>query len=153
MDEGARDRGALLLAAAELVDEMVRARREANEIEHLLGTGAALRERNALQQKRHADVLQYVHRRQQMKKLKHQTKSTPSIFRNFFVIRFMQRDAINVNFSGGRSIQPGQQMDERALAAAARSRYGNKFVPRALERNPVQRAHGAFATAVITRNI
>ncbi len=49
MDEGARDRRALLLAAAELVDEMVSARREANEIEHLLGTGAALRERNALQ--------------------------------------------------------------------------------------------------------
>jgi len=49
MNQGARDRGALLLAAAELVDEMVSARREANEIEHLPGTGTALREGNALQ--------------------------------------------------------------------------------------------------------
>ena len=53
----------------------------------------------------------------------------------------MQSKIADKNLAARGMIEPGQEMDQRALAAAARSADRDKFVPRDFERNTVERVH------------
>src|SRR6187397_2982277 len=50
-------------------------------------------------------------------------------------------------------IESGKKMNERALAAAARTADRDKLVARDFERNAVQRVHGALAARIFATQI
>ena len=153
MDQRARDGGALLFAAAELMHEMRRALRHSDQLEQLARTRLALAMRHALQQQRKADVLDHVHRRQQIEELEDEAEPVPAVIGQRRIVRCMQREPVDEDLAARRRIEAGEQMHERALAAAARAGDRDEFAARDLERDAVERMHGALAAPIMAGDV
>lgn len=153
MDQGARNRRALLFAAAELVHKMSGARLHRDEFEQLMRARLAFRESDALEQKGKSDVFQHAHRREQIEELKDKAEPVASIVGQCSVVRLLQRKAIDFDFASRRCFQSSEQMHQGALATAARATDRHELAARDLERNVIDRMHGALATLIITRDI
>ena len=153
VDQGAGDRCSLLLAAAQLVDKMLRALAQPDEVDHFLRAFFALRRRHALEEKGQGNIFPHVHCRQQIEELKNETDPTAAELRQRCVIRGMQRDTVDENFAAGRPIEPGEEMDERALAATARAPDRHELITRDLERNAIQRVHGPLPARIFASQI
>ena len=153
MDQRAGDRGPLLLAAAQLMDKMLRALAQPDEVDHFLRAFFALRGRHALEEKRQGNIFAHVHCRQQIEKLKNEADPAAAELRQRCVIRGMQRDTVDENFAACRPIEPGEEMDERALAATARAPDCHELITRDLERNAIQRVHGPLPARIFASQI
>ena len=108
--------------------------------------------RDTLQEQWKAHVLEHVHRRQEIEELKDKANATAPVFRESPVIRTVQREPIDKDLPSGRILKPRQEMDERALAAAARSTHRDKFILRDFQRDAVQRVHCSLAGLIIARD-
>lgn len=153
MNKGARDCCPLLFAAAQLMDEVRRAIGKADEREQLLRPRRRLSRCNPLEQQWQADILERVHRWQEIEKLKHKSEPAPAKVRQGSVVRGRQIQAVDDNLARGRPIQPGNEMEEGAFAATARTEDGDELVPRDRERDILQRVDRAFARFVRAANV
>src|SRR5579859_1715939 len=72
MYQRTRDGHALLLAAAELSRQCIKARAEINRFEYLFRAGLRALASDAVDQQRNGDILDRVERRQQVEELKHE---------------------------------------------------------------------------------
>ena len=109
--------------------------------------------RHALQEQRETDVFEHVHRRQEIEELKDKAEPPAPIVRQSGVIGRVQGEAIDHNFARGRMIEAGEQMNERALAAAARSAHRHELIPRDFQRDAVERVHRPVARRIMARDI
>jgi hypothetical protein len=95
MDQSARDCRPLLLATAELMREMKRSISEPNQINQLRRSFFTFVRRHSLQEQGEADVFERIHRRQEVEELKNKPDLPAPELRKRFVIRAMQREAID----------------------------------------------------------
>ena len=153
VNQGPGDCRPLLLAAAELMGEMSRSIREPDQINQFRGPFFTFVRRHPLQEQGKADVFEHIHRRQKVEELKDEADAAAPIFRKRVVVRTVQRKAIDKNLARGRIFESGQEMNERALAAAARPAHRDKFIPRDFQRNAVQRVHRPLAGRIMARDI
>src|SRR5438105_1160686 len=128
MDQCPCDRRPLLFATAELMNKMSRALMEAHQINRFCRPFFTFRDRPALQEQRETDVFEHVHSREKIEELKNKAQPAPPVFRQSSIIRRVQGKSVNYNFARSWMLQPGQQVNKRALAAAARSAHRHKFV-------------------------
>src|SRR5688500_3940983 len=130
MDQRSGDGRALLFAAAELMEEMVGPLPQPDQIDQLLRTLLAFPRSDSLEQQRKGNVLQHVHRRQEVEELEDEADLPTTKLRQRSVIGRMEGEPIDDNLAGSGMIQSTQEMDQGALAAAARAADGHKFVAR-----------------------
>ncbi len=101
---------------------------------------------NALEQKRHHDVLQNAHRRQQIEELENDPQRVAPISGEILFRGLMQRRFANKNLAAGRLVQPAKQMHQGAFATAALASDRDEFPSfdpsgNVIERmNPIRRA-------------
>jgi len=89
--------------------------------------------RNTLKEERQGNVLAHVHRRQQIKELEDESDLVPPEIRQRRIICCLQRQTIDNDLAGRRTIQSREQMNQRALAAPARAPDRDKLVSRDLK--------------------
>lgn len=152
MHQRARDGRALLFAAAQLVDKMLRPLAQSNQLKNRTRSRLALPERDSLEHQREAYVFEDVHGREEIEELKNETKPVTPKFRERGIIRRVHGDSSDHDFAGGWFIQTGNQVHQRALAATAWATHRHEFMRRDLQGNPIDRVHDAFAFTIVTRD-
>ena len=153
MDKGARDCRPLLFAAAQLMNEVRRAVGEPDEREQFPRPRRCLLRCDPLEQQRQADILECVHRWQEIEKLKDEAEPAPAELRQGSVIRTRQIQPIDDNLARGRPIEAGDEMEKGAFAAAARTDDRDELMPRDCEGDILERMDGALARFVGAANI
>ena len=153
MNQRPGDGRSLLLTAAQLMDKMVTPFAKADQLDQFPGAFVAFLRRNTLKQQRQGNVLSHVHCRQQIEELKNEADPAAAELRQRRVIRGMQRDTVDENFAACRPIEPGEEMNERALAATARAPDRHELITRDLERNAIQRVHGPLPARIFASQI
>src|SRR5437899_1806278 len=133
MNQRPGDGRSLLLTAAQLMNKIVRPFAKPDELDQLSRAFVAFLWRNTLKEERHGNVLAHVHRRQQIEELEDESNLVPPEIRQRRIIRCLQRQTIDNDFAGSRTVESRQQMNQRALAAPARAADRDKLVPRDLE--------------------
>ena len=108
MDERTGDRRSLLLAAAELMNKMIRAIPEPDSLDELKRARTGLLFRRPLKEEWEHYVLDHAHRRQQIKELEHNPQPPTPVTRQGGVIGFVQAQPIDNQFAGTRRIQPAE---------------------------------------------
>ena len=107
----------------------------------------------ALQQQRKADVLQHVHRRQQIEELEDKPQAMAPVIGQRRVAGSMQSETVHFDLAARRRIESGEQMQQRAFAAATRPGDSDKLAARDLQRDTVERVHRAFAAPIMARDV
>ena len=119
MAEGAGQRHALLLASRELGRVVVAAAAEADPVQQLVRPLLGLQ---PAQLQRHLDVLARGEGRDELERLEHEAdllaaEAGPLVFAQRAELLAVEPDA-----AGGGPVEPGEQAEQRALAAAGRAR-------------------------------
>ena len=153
MHERAGDGRPLLLAAAELMNEMCRTIGEADQSDEFRRPFFAFVRRQTLQEQWETDVFEHVHRRQEIEELKDKSDPPAPVLRQSGIIGRVQGKTLNHNFARGRILKAGQKMNERTFAAAARPAHRDKFIPRDFQRDAVERVHRPVARLIMARDI
>jgi hypothetical protein len=131
----AGQRHALLLTARELVRVVVDARRQADELEQLRGTGAALVARDLAHAQPELDVLAGRHVGEQAVGLEHHAHvALAGRHRNDVA-------AVDQQLATGRLFEPGDDTQRRGLATAAGPEQRDQLAGLDLEREFGQRRH------------
>ncbi len=133
MNQRPGDRRSLLLTAAQLMNKMIGPFPQPDELDQFSRALVAFLWRNTLKQERQGNVLAHVHRRQQVEELKDEPDLVPPEIRQRRIIRCLQRQTIDNDLAGRRTIQSREQMNQRALTAPARAANRDKLVSRDLE--------------------
>ncbi len=153
MDQRPRDRRSLLFATTQLVNEVSRSILESDQINQFRRPLFTFTRRDALEEQWETDVLEDIHRRQEIEKLKDKPRAVAPVFRERSVIRSVQGEAIDKDLPGSWIFESGQEMNKSTLAAAARSAHRDKFISRDFQRHTVQRVHSPLASLIMTRDI
>ena len=115
----ARDRDALLLAAGELRRIVMAARAEADFRQQRVGPRARIRRAGDLE--RHAHVLPRGERRQQVEELEDEADALAAEPREIVFRHRRDVGAVDDDAPGRRRVEPGEQPEQRRLAAARRA--------------------------------
>ena len=118
MDEGARHRHALLLAARELRGVVVAAVAEADALEQRVAAPARVL---AAQLERHLDVLARRERRDQVERLEHEADPRGAQPRALVLAQAREVVAVEQHAPARRAVEAREQAEQRALAAAGRT--------------------------------
>ena len=143
MDQRAGDGGALHFAAAHLMRKSFRARAESDEFEHFGGARAGLAGAVAAQEQGKFYVLHRGHGREEIEKLEDDAEVFAPVGRELCFAGFVQREAVDGDFSGARLVESAEKIEQRAFAAAARSGHRAKRMRRDLQRDVAQGVHFA----------
>ncbi len=135
--------GALHFAAAHLVREGMGPRGESDQVEHLAGPAAGILGPVAAQEKRKLDVFHRGHRGQKIEKLENDAETFATVSGEFGFTGGVQGEAIDRDFTRGRLVEPAEQVEQGALAAAAGSGHRAEGMRRDLQRNVAQGVHFA----------
>ena len=134
--EGARDCDALLLATRKLPRVMRRALRQAHPFEPRFGAWFRVGRAGELERKHH--ILERGERGQQLEGLEHETEQPLAQGRARVLVHGRQRQAVDVDFAGGRAIEPRQKPEKGRLAGARRTDDGDAGTGLDGERNAVE---------------
>jgi hypothetical protein len=104
MDQSAGNGSPLLLAAAQLMDEMIFSLLQSHQLDQLVRALFAFGRRRPLQKQRQRNILAHVHRRQEIEELENEPDLPAAKLRQGRVIRRMQREALDENFPARRAI-------------------------------------------------
>lgn len=132
MDQRPRNGGPLLFASAQLMDEMIGAFPQADQLDQSGGALFAFRRGHPLQEERQGDVLEHIHCWQKVEELEDQSHLTPPEVGQCRVTGRVQGEAVDHDFALRGMIEAGEQVDERALAATTRTADRHELVPRDL---------------------
>ncbi len=141
MDQRPGHGGALHFAAAHLVREGMGARGEPDQIEHLAGAGAGLFGPVAAQEQRKLDVFHRGHGRQKVEELENNAEPLAPVSGEFGFTGGVQGHAIDRDFAGRGLVESAQQVEQRALAAAAGSGHRAERMRGDFQRNVAQGVH------------
>lgn len=143
MDQRPGHGGALHFAAAHLVRESAGTGSQANQIEHFRRTRAGILGAVATQQEGELDVFGRGHGRQEVEKLEDDTEAFAAVGREFGFAGGVERESVDGDFTGGRLVEPAEQIEQRAFAAAAGSGHGAERMRGDFERDVAQGVHFA----------
>lgn len=124
--EGAGDGGALHLAAAHLVGEGAGAGSEADEVEHLGGTGAGVLGAVAAQKEGELDIFQGGHGGQEVEKLEDDAEAFAAVGGEGGFVGAVEREAVDRDLAAGRLVKSAEQVEQGAFAAAAGAGHGTE---------------------------
>jgi hypothetical protein len=127
---------------------MIRAFRQPDETDQFGCSLLAFRRRDSLQEQRQRYILAHVHCRQQIEELKNKSDLAPAELGQSGIVRRVQGETIDKNFAGRGMIEAGEEMNQSAFAAPARSADGDKFMACDFQGNAVERVHGALAARI-----
>lgn len=99
------------------------------------------------------DIFLQSHGGQQIEKLKNQAKLMATVLGEHFLIGRVERNPRDLDLSGSGAIQPTEQMQQGALAAAARARDRDKFPGLDLQRKIIQSMDDSLTRGVGTINM
>ena len=148
VDQRARDRHALHLAAGHLVRLFGQLIAEADAFERLFRAFAAFGFRYAGQRERQLHVGQRVLVRDQVVVLKHEPHGMVAVAVPIGVPELLGRPAGNGEVAGIIPVQSADDVQQRRLAAAGRAEDRNKFVPAKSNTDPAQRLHARVARLI-----
>ena len=126
----ARDRDALLLAAAEFIRENVRAIEQANRLLEAVGLRLRVARAPAAEFRGEQNILAHAERLNQIEELKYKADVSASEERAPAVIQRADAGIVNPNLAGRWLIESREQIEQRTLAAAAASDYRDEFAGR-----------------------
>ncbi len=127
VDEGAGDRGALELAAAELVGEVGGAVSDANETEELVGPGTHGAAGGTLEEERKLDVFDDGHRREEVEKLENDPEMVAPVVSQSGFVRGVEGEVTHVDLAGVGVVEPTEEIEEGALPTAAGAGDGDEL--------------------------
>src|SRR5688500_1921235 len=99
--------------------------RQPDALEQL--AGARFRVPLATQLERHLHVLQRVERRDELKRLKHETDLFPTQARSGVLAQARDVRAVEDHLTARRGIEPGKEPQQRRLAASRRANHSDEF--------------------------
>ena len=143
MDKGAGHRGALHFAAAHLVREGARPGGQTGQIEHFHGAQTGFARFFPAQEEREFDVFHRGHGRQQVEKLENHAEPLAAVGGEGRIVSTVEAEAIHRDFSRCRLIESAQQVEQGALAAAARSGHRGEGARGDLQAHVAQGVHFA----------
>ena len=146
----AGDRRALHFAPAQLVGIVVFAPGKVDEIKSFRHARACLA--LAAQQERQFDVLGDSHGRQQIEKLKNDPEVVAPVTGEFRVPGGVEGNVTYPDFPGVRRVESAEQIEERALAAAAGTGDRGELTEGNLQADVVERADAAFPFGIDSRD-
>ena len=115
VDDGARHRDALALAAGQQIGPVLRALAETHFLERFQRSPAAVLRSNALDQQRIFDVLHGREYRDQVEGLKNEADSFAAKPGELRRLQFRSIDAVDVDAAGGGLVDASDQVQERDL--------------------------------------
>src|SRR5262249_41691652 len=83
--------------------------------------------------------------RQDVERLEHESHVLAPDARHFVVVEAAQYDAVEYDFSGVRTIEPREEVEQRRFPDPPLAHDGNVVAPRAIEADVAQRGLGARA--------
>jgi hypothetical protein len=140
----ARQRDSLLLAAGELAGIVIDAMREADRLQFF--QGAVERICHHCQFKGYGNVFERRHRRDQMKRLKHDTDIAAAKASRGVLVEFRKLLAGNRYLARCRALEPCHHHQHRRLARAGRTHEADRLALGYLEIDSVQDIDGAGLT-------
>jgi hypothetical protein len=139
LDQGARERDPLALAARELIGRPLVQARKAHHGERVLDPRSDLRARRAGDPEPIRHVLGHAHVREHRVRLEHHV-DRPAVRRHLRHVLAIDHDAARA-----RPLEPGEHAEQRGLAAARRPEQREELVRPDLEAHVVDRDHAAKA--------
>ena len=103
-----------------------------------------------MQEKRQGDILEYIHGRQKIEELEDQSDLPPSKLSQRCVAGRLQCETVDHDFAVRGMIEAGEEMDQRAFAATARTADRDELVSSDLDAKR-GRARGRFEGRSYTR--
>lgn len=146
--EGPGKGGPLHFPAAELVGVVVAASRETGEVEGFLHPGPGHPGGVAAQEEGEFHVFRHGHGGQKVEKLKHDAEVVAAVAGEFGIHRIVKGEVADPDAAGVRLIQAAEEIEQGALAAAARAGDGDKFPIGDLEVDFPQGGDGVATAAV-----
>ena len=141
MDQGAGHGGALHFASAHLVGKGMGARGQPDQLEYLAGTDPGLLGPVSAQEEREFHVLHGGHGREEVEKLEDDAQAFTAVGGQRVFIRGVQGESVDIDLSGGGLIEPAEQVEQGAFAAAAWSGHRAKGMRGNFQRNIAQGVH------------
>ena len=145
VDERARDRDALQLAARQLARTARRAVPEADRAQHLRHARFAAAVERAVQGERQRDVLCDVEVRQDVKGLEDEPHPAPAQLGERIVVEPRELDPVERDRAGVRAIEPGHEVEKRRLADPGFAAHRNVLARGELEIDVREDGAGAGA--------
>src|SRR3989441_2105111 len=139
--ERERDGDALLLAAAQLLGQLLPFRFEADETKQRLRTRLTRRFRDARHHHRQLEVLDRGDARNQIEELKHEPDAVQPMLLESALVHDAQVLSLDQNLPRRRPIDAAEQIEQRRLAAAARAHDGDGLALLHFPRALAQRVH------------
>ena len=143
MHQRAGHGGALHFAAAHLVRESAGARGQADQFEHFSRTRAGVFGAIAAQEEWKLDVFNGGHGGEEIEKLEDDAEAFAAVGGEGAFIGGVQRKTVDDDFAGGGLVESAEQIEQRALAAAARTGHRAERVGRDFQRHVAQGVHFA----------
>lgn len=153
MDQSAGHGGTLHFPAAHLVRKRVRAGCEPGQVEHLHGAGAGRLRLVAPEQEREFDIFHRGHGREQVEKLENNAQPFTPVSGQSGIVRTVERQAVHGDFAGCGLVESAQQVEQCALAAAARARYRGEGARLDLQAYVAQSVHFAGRRLIYSRDM
>ena len=153
VDQGAGYRGTLHLAAAHLVGEGVRPGGQTGQIEHFHGPGARLARFVPAEEEGKFDIFHRSHGGEQIEKLEYDAQPLAPVSGERGVVRAIQTQPIDGDLAGRRLIEAAKEIEQSALAAAARAGHRGKGPRRDLEADVAQSVHFARIGLIYSRDM
>ncbi len=156
VDECARDRDALLLAAGQLVRIVVQSVAEADDLQDLLRAAVSfgrLHLAAAVVKQRQLDVVERRRPRQEIEPLEHEADLLVPRHRELVPRQLGDVLPVEKILAAGRTIQTPDDVHERRLAGARRAGDAHEFAADDVERRPPQRADFDVANLIGLRQV
>jgi hypothetical protein len=131
---------------------MMRAPAHSDDVQHLGNPGTGLPLRIAPEKKRQFHILTHGHGGQEIEKLEDDPQSVPAIGGESSFIRLVQGQAIDMNLSGSRAVQPAEQIEQRAFPASARTGNRHESPGRDIQRDRIQRPDNPASRRIRSRD-
>ena len=147
--ESAGYRNSLHLSARQLIGQFFDLFGKPHLCERFARTAVALRPSDAGKRERHRHVVQYRHMGYQIIALEYETDTQIAISVPVHVFVDLRGYSVYDKISARIAVQTSDYVEQRGLAAAGLSEYGNEFGIPEFEIDPLQSADFSFAYGVI----
>ncbi len=150
VDQRPGDGRTLHFAAAHLMGESGGPRGQADQIEHFRGPGAGLAGFFPAEEEGQLDILHGGHGREEIEKLEDDAEAFAAVGGEGGIVGSVQGEAVDGDLAGGRLVESAEQVEQRALPAAARSGHGDEFGRFDLQAQVAQGVHFAGGRGINT---
>ena len=149
VDQGARDRHALLLAAGEFAGTMLHAFAQTHRRQRFRGAALTFGRRHARIAQRHRHVVLRAHPRQQIEALEHEADLVAAQDRAFFGVQRRDIHAVAQVGAGGRRVETADEIHQRRFAGTGRPHDRDEFAVFDLQVHALERGHFGFGAGGI----